>query len=246
MRLGLISDIHGNREGFEAVLAALGRAGVDQLAILGDIVGYGADPAFCVERAAGLMEAGALAVLGNHDAAISGSDEDMNRTAREAIRWTREQLSPAHRDVLDQLPPSAGLDDVLLVHASACHPTDWAYITDTRSAERSIRATSARITLVGHVHKPHLWRLTSAGIATGHVPHSGIEIPLAQSQHWLGVIGSAGQPRDGSPAAAYAVLDCKKRTLTFGRVDYDHFSAARKVREAGLPLALAERLVRGQ
>jgi diadenosine tetraphosphatase ApaH/serine/threonine PP2A family protein phosphatase len=246
MRLGLIADIHANREGFEAALAALARAGVDRLVLLGDIVGYGADPEFCVEKAAELMEAGAIGILGNHDAAIAGSDEDMNRIAREAIQWTRRRLGDAHRAVLARLELSARLDDIQLVHASACHPADWNYITGASSAERSLRSTSARLTLVGHVHKAHLWRLGSQGTATGHVPHANVDIPLASSQCWLGVIGSSGQSRDGRPGASFGLLDTGAKTLTFGRVDYDHYTAARKVREAGLPAPLAERLLRGE
>lgn len=246
MRIGIISDIHANREGFEAALSAIRRLGADQLVLLGDLVGYGADPEYCVETAARLIEDGAIGILGNHDAAIDGSDLDMNRIAREAIRWTRARLGPDHRAVLKALLVTHRLGDALFAHASASQPTEWFYITDERNAERSLRATDARITCVGHVHRPHLWRLTSQGTATGHVPHAGMENPLAQSQLWLAVIGSAGQPRDGRPGAGFGMLDLARRSLTFGRVDYDHFTAARKVREAGLPDALSERLLRGE
>lgn len=245
MRYGVISDIHANREGFEAALAALDRHGYDQLILLGDIVGYGADPEFAVEKAAALMESGAVGILGNHDAAIEGPDEDMNRVAREAIRWTRTRLGEPHRAVLRQLALQHQAEGTHFVHASPSHPTEWPYVTDDRQAERGLRAARERITLVGHVHKAHLWRLTSQGTATGHVPHPNIAIPLAVSQNWLAVVGSAGQARDGRPGASYALLDTTARMLTFGRVDYDHYAAARKVREAGLPAPLAERLLRG-
>jgi predicted phosphodiesterase len=245
MRIGLLADIHANREAFEAVLATLARQGVDQFALLGDLVGYGPDPAWCVERAARLFEAGAIGILGNHDAAIEGSDEDMNRHAREAIGWTRSRLDASHRAVLRNLQVNHREKDVLFVHASVCHPTDWAYVTDAQRAEQSLRATDARVTLVGHVHQAHLWRLVSSGIATGHQPFPDLEIPLAASQRWLAVIGSVGQSRDGKPGAAYGLLDLQARTLLFGRVDYDHYTAARKVREAGLPASLSERLLRG-
>lgn len=245
MRIGLIADIHANREGFDAALAALQRTGYDQLVLLGDLVGYGADPEYCVEQAATLIARGAIGILGNHDAAIDGSDQDMNSVAREAIRWTRSRLGPDHRAVLAGLAVSHRIDEALFVHASASHPTEWFYITDERNAERSLRATDASITLVGHVHRPHLWRLTAQGTAIGHRPHTGVENPLARSQSWLAVIGSAGQPRDGRPGASFGLLDLARRSLAFERVDYDHFTAARKVREAGLPDVLAERLLRG-
>lgn len=247
MRIALIADIHANREAFAAVLERVASRGIDRIALLGDIVGYGADPEWCCERAMQLVADGAIAIMGNHDAAIPGTgDEDMNRTAREAIRWTREKLSPSQRRFLESLPMAHREGDLLLVHASAHHPRMWEYVTDSRAAERCINAAIAKITCVGHTHVPHLWRLTSQRTATGHAPERGVELPLAQSQLWLAVIGSAGQPRDGKAGAAFAILDLHRRTISFERVDYDHFGAARKVREAGLPASLSERLLRAR
>jgi diadenosine tetraphosphatase ApaH/serine/threonine PP2A family protein phosphatase len=246
MRYALLSDIHANREAFDAVLAQLGGHRIDKIVLLGDLVGYGADPAYCVERARDLLDTGAIGILGNHDAAIAGSHEDMNSAARAAIDWTRTQLMADHLAVLARLVPAHREDDLLLVHASARTPLAWHYIIDAASAERSLRATDARMTIVGHVHVPCLWRLISTGTATRHVPVTGQEIPLAASQIWLGVMGAVGQPRDGSPAAAFGILDTRARTLSFERIAYDHYQAARKVREAGLPMSLAERLLLGR
>lgn len=246
MRIALLADIHANREAFDAVLMRLRDCRIDRIALLGDIVGYGADPVYCTEKAAQLVESGAIAVIGNHDAAIDGSAEDMNSMARAAISWTRDQLGAPHRAFLRQLPDTQRDGDLLLVHASARAPRGWEYITDALVAERSIRATDARISIVGHVHAPHLWRLNWAGVATGHVPTAGVEIPLAASQSWLAVMGAVGQPRDGKPAAAFGILDRKARTLTFERVPYDHYAASRRVREVGLPTPLAERLLKAR
>lgn len=247
MRIALLADIHANREALDAVLTVVGARGVDRIAILGDIVGYGPDPAYCTERVASLVSDGAIAIMGNHDAAIEGDrDEDMNRIAREAIRWTRTQLDPAHHTFLAGLPMAHRDEDVLLVHASANHPRDWEYVTDERTAERCIRAAVSRITVVGHTHSPKLWRLTSQGTATGHVPTSGVEMPLARSQLWLAVMGAVGQPRDSNAAACFGILDTAKSALTYVRVDYDHYTTARKVREAGLPATLSERLLRAR
>lgn len=246
MRIALLADIHANREAFDAVLAAITTQRIDRIALMGDIVGYGADPAYCVDRAQELVAQGAFAVIGNHDAAIEGSIDDMNSMARHSAEWTRECLGDAHRAFLRGLPETCMEDDVLLVHACARAPRAWTYITGADSAERSIRASKGRITIVGHVHSPHLWRLASQGHATGMIPTSGTEIPLAASQHWLAVMGAVGQPRDGSTAAAYGILDTRARTLTFQRVPYDHFMTSRKVRDAGLPAGLADRLLRGR
>lgn len=246
MRLALLADIHANRGALDAVLARVASCRIDRLVFLGDIVGYGPDPAYCVETVMAKVEAGAGAILGNHDAAIGGSAEDMNTVARTAIAWTRERLEPAHCAFLAGLPLTLREADALFVHASARAPRSWEYVTDPLVAERCIRASDARITVVGHVHQPRLWRLNWAGTATGHLPVSGVEIPLAASQIWLAVMGAVGQPRDGTPAAAFGILDLAARSLTFERVPYDHFATSRKVREAGLPVALAERLLKAR
>lgn len=247
MRTALLADIHANREALDAVLIAVGARGVDRIAFLGDIVGYGPDPAYCTERVARLVSDGAVAIMGNHDAAIdSDGDEDMNRIAREAIRWTRTRLDPNHRSFLVNLPMAHREDDLLLIHASANHPRQWEYVTDETTAERCIRAAVSKITVVGHTHSPRLWRLTSQGTATSHTPASGMEMPLARSQLWLAVMGAVGQPRDGNAAACFGIVDTAKNTLLYERVDYDHYTTARKVREAGLPTALSERLLRAR
>jgi len=246
MRIALLADIHANREALDAVLAALPTRGVERIVLLGDMIGYGADPVYCTEKAMELVEAGALAVLGNHDAALEEAKPDMNGMAMAALDWTRGQLQPAHRAFLAALPLSVEEEDRLYVHASARVPRAWDYVSGANAAERCIRAASARLIFVGHVHVPCLWRLTSAGTASAHQPEAGIANPLARSQRWLGVIGAVGQPRDGSPAAAFAIHDTERHTLTYERVAYDHFTAARKVREAGLPPALSERLLRGR
>lgn len=246
MRIALLADIHANREAFEAVLRRLARIGYDRLVLLGDIVGYGPDPEFCTEKAMELVDEGAWAVVGNHDAAIEGPADDMNSRARAAIEWTRTRLQGEHRAFLAALPETVREGDVLFVHASARAPRAWEYVTGPIEAERSIRATDARITIVGHVHSPNLWRLNTQGVASGHVPVTGMETPLARSQYWLAVMGAVGQPRDGNPAAAFGLLDTAKSTLVFERVAYDHFAPARKIRAAGLPDELAARLQRGR
>lgn len=246
MRIALLADIHANREAFEAVLKRVEKIGVDRIVLLGDIVGYGPDPEFCTDKAAELVSAGAQAVVGNHDDAIKGGEIDMNSRARAAIEWTRTRLDSHHCAFLASLPESVREGDALFVHASARAPRMWEYIIGAAQAERSIRATDARITIVGHVHSPNLWRLNTSGLASGHIPLTGMEIPLARSQVWLAVMGAVGQPRDGNPAAAFGILDTVKSTLTYERVAYDHFAPARKIRAAGLPDELAARLQRGR
>ncbi len=245
MRIAILSDIHANREALEACLDDAQRLGVARYVILGDVVGYGADPVFATETVMQLVEKGALAVMGNHDAAVIGQDGDMNRTATAAIRWTREQLSSEHSDFLLSLPLQVSEDDRLYVHSSANGPAAWHYVVDRYDAERSLRATEARITFCGHVHQPQVYHVGSDGTAKRHVPSTGMGIPLLRTRQWLCVIGSVGQPRDGNPAACYGLFETATRTLTYRRIGYDVDTAARKIFNAGLPHSLATRLLAG-
>lgn len=246
MRIALIADIHANREALLAVLRHVRDQEVDRIVVLGDIVGYGADPAFAVETVERLVVDGALALLGNHDAAIGTPSDAMSEMAALAIDWTRGKLEPAHRAFLAGLPLSAAEDDRLYVHASAAMPSSWPYIVEARAAERSLAATRQRVTFVGHTHIPVLFHAPASGKAESFVPVAGVAVPLLARRRWVVVVGSVGQPRDGVPAAAYALYDTAKSELRMMRVPYDVDGAARRIREAGLPEFLAARLKFGR
>lgn len=246
MKLALITDLHANREAVEAVLEHAASQGVDRYALLGDFVGYGADPAWVVDQVRRLVGAGAIAVMGNHDAAVLGSLRDsMVPQAREAVLWTRQQLSGEQLAFLGALPMSATEADRLFVHASADAPTEWRYIQCRIDAVDSLQATDRRHTFCGHVHEPRLYHLTQGGDAGDIQPVPGMAMSLSPQCRWLAIVGSAGQPRDGNPAACYATFETDSATLTSFRVPYDHATAAAKIIAAGLPAGLAERLVRG-
>lgn len=246
MRLGVLSDIHGNREALTAVLDDIAGRGCDSLAVLGDVVGYGPDPGWCVDRVRALD---CLVIKGNHDAAVRGSGDDMSANARRAIDWTRQRLSPDQSDWLDALPMRAEVEGVALAHASCEAPEDWIYVTSDGPAAGCLRASRARVTLVGHVHVPQLYYLDLRGYVGSLPVRIGQAMPLLRTRRWLGVVGSVGQPRDRSPQAAYAILDTDTvlgtDELTFRRVPYDCGATALKVRAAGLPEALALRLLNG-
>jgi diadenosine tetraphosphatase ApaH/serine/threonine PP2A family protein phosphatase len=165
--------------------------------------------------------------------------------ARQAAEWTRTQLSADQLDFLGARPLSATDGDALYVHANAFAPDAWAYVEGRAEAVRSLQATDRRFTFCGHVHEPRLFHLGSTGKAADFVPVPGVPIPLSAQRRWLAIPGSAGQPRDGNPAACYATFEPGSGLLTFQRVAYDHDTAAAKVRAAGLPEAFAQRLVRG-
>ena len=245
MLLGIISDIHANELAFEACLAHCRSLGVERLVFAGDIVGYGADPEAVTARVMGLADLGAIAIMGNHDQAISAGAAGMNAIAAEAIAWTRPRLSPAAQRFLAGLPMQAVLGDVLFVHAEASAPTRWLYVTDAAAAMRSLIAVSQRITICGHVHVPQLYCMTATAKVVAHAPVTGVPVTLAEQRQWLAVAGSTGQPRDGNPAAAFLTYDTATRALTYRRAPYDHEAAADRVRAAGLPERLATRLLMG-
>lgn len=247
MRIGLLADLHANREATEACLEALARAGCERHAFLGDFVGYGADPGWVVDTVRRHVARGDAAVLGNHDAAIDDpASSQMHEQARAAIDWTRGQLDDGQRAFLRGLPLQVEEEDRLYVHANAWDPAGWSYLGTEQAARRSMNATGQRLTFCGHVHDPTLYfDSTVAGAASRFRPHPGVPIPLLPSRRWLAVAGSCGQPRDGNPAACCAWLDTGSQQLTFLRVPYDHARAAAKIRAAGLPDAFAQRLTEG-
>jgi diadenosine tetraphosphatase ApaH/serine/threonine PP2A family protein phosphatase len=243
MRIAILSDIHANREALAACLEHARRSNPDRYVFLGDLVGYGADPGWVVDTVMSLVERGGVAVLGNHDLAVTmGPAPLMHSDAQRAIEWTRGQLSEAQLEFLASLPLTAEEEGRLYVHANAWAPQDWEYITGVFDAERSLRATSSRLTFCGHVHEPTLYHMTAIGRVFGFIPVAGIGIPLSSPRRWLAIPGSAGQPRDGNPAAGYALFDDATNVLTYFRVPYDVETAARKIHEAGLPLSLGLRL----
>ena len=246
MRIAVLTDIHANREAFEAVLADVAAHAVDRLALLGDIVGYGGDPEWCCDRAKALVAEGAICVRGNHDNAAAGAAEAMSSLAKRALDWTSARLNAAQKAFLGGLPMTAEAEGVLFVHASANRPEDWAYVTSDTKAAPSFRASSARVILCGHVHVPLLASCDIGGVVREQAFRPGLPIPLLPSRRWLAVVGSVGQPRDGVAQAGWALVDTERQELTFRRTPYDVAGAARKVREAGLPEELAVRLLVGR
>jgi diadenosine tetraphosphatase ApaH/serine/threonine PP2A family protein phosphatase len=243
MKLALITDIHANREAFEACLEQAHLHGAERLALLGDFIGYGADPSWVVTRVQDLVMQGAIAVRGNHDeAVVQGPGPNLIEEARRAIAWTREQLSPEQLTFLSALPYRVEDSGCLFVHANAHAPAGWEYILGRTEAVRSMHATDCRHTFCGHVHQPTLYHLSSTGKIADFTPVPGVAVPVPAHRQWLAIPGSAGQPRDGNPAACWAMFDNARHTLTFHRVPYDLETTSAKIIAAGLPRSLADRL----
>ena len=234
MILALLSDLHANIEALEACLRHARTGGAARYAFLGDLVGYGADPGAVVALVRQYAAAGAVVVQGNHDAAVTGSPHGMNDEAREGVRWTRSALDEEARAWLAGLPTLVREGDVCFVHASADDPRRWEYVEDADGAARSVSAARAVWTFSGHVHRQMLF-FGNGRSMTAFRPTPGAPVPVGRNRRWLAIAGSVGQPRERNPAAAYALFDDARQTLTFHRVPYDHFAAARKIRAAGLP-----------
>jgi len=245
MRIALMSDIHGNREALTACLEHAAQNGVGRYVFLGDYAGYGADPGWVIDTVMAQVQRGAVALLGNHDAAVLADDVAMNDAAAAAIAWTRTQLDDRQRAFIAGLPLTVEDDDRLYVHASAFEPGEWHYVTELYSAAKSLMATQAHATFCGHTHVPALFHVSMTGKFASFDPVARVEIPLTRQRRWLAVIGSVGQPRDRDPAACYAVLDDERDVLSYVRVPYDIDGAARKIRAAGLPAVLSARLFEG-
>ena len=246
MRLAIFADIHANRQAFAACLEAACARGAERMIFLGDYVGYGADPEWTVDTVMELVGQGALAVRGNHDNAIRTPSETMNAEAQAAIEWTRGRLSAPERKFLSELPLTHKEDDRLCVHSEASQPAKWHYVRSNADAGRSLIATDAHITFCGHIHRPALYSMSVTGKMTQFTPVSSVAVQLLPGRRWLAVLGSVGQPRDGDPAAAFAMFDTDSRELTYCRIPYDIDAAAKRIRENGLPPLLADRLFVGR
>ena len=253
MKLALLSDIHANLQAFDSCLADARARGATQFALLGDLVGYGADPVAVMHRVMTLAEAGAWVLKGNHDELACHPPEKPSGHALGELTagWTHAQLSDEQREFLDALPLTHQDGSTLLVHASVNSPERWHYVRDERGAAASLAAAartdaSVRHVFGGHVHRQTLYYRGSGRGLMQFLPTPGAAIPVPSHRSWLATIGSVGQPRDGRTEAGYALFDRDTERLTFVRVPYDFHAAAAAIRAAGLPDFFADRLSRGE
>ena len=251
MRYAVLSDIHANLEALTAVMEALSAERIDQYLCLGDVVGYGADPSACLER---LQACGAFLIGGNHDVACVGKLELgwFNEAAQAALRWTRDQLSFTDLDALRRLPLTATTGPLTLVHSSLKRPERFEYLVDLAQVVDTLNACRTLMCLAGHTHVPccvayHRTQRRVVGMSTA--PQELREMSFVddpETMRYLLNPGSVGQPRDGDPRASFLVIDTAEHRAALRRVAYDIASAQRKIREAGLPEFLAERLAAGR
>ncbi len=245
MRYLIISDIHGNVHALDAVLADAAKVGYDAAICLGDLVGYGADPAAVIARILAL--APAAIVRGNHDKVCAGLEPAVlfNEVARRSIEWTRTVLSASELKLLADLPkgPRLVADGLEICHGAPFDEDH--YVFDQDDAARAIDAGGARICLFGHTHLPAIFTAADDPAISGNglAPD---EMRLPATGPALVNVGSVGQPRDGDARAAWGLLDLARATVRLRRTPYDVQGAQKKIMQAGLPQWLALRLERGQ
>jgi predicted phosphodiesterase len=243
MQVAIVSDIHGNRHAFEAVLADVQGSPAEAIWCLGDIVGYGADPNDCCRLARKHAD---VCLAGNHDLAVTGDLDlgEFSTGAALAARWTQEVIDADHRDWLSSLKPSGSERAVGLYHASPRDPV-WEYVLSALLAELCLDAQPERLSLVGHSHVALSFVRPEGEPATGSARRGGEEVDVAHGE-WILNPGSVGQPRDGDPRAAWLELDTSEWTARYHRTSYDIDRAAEPIVAAGLPRHLADRLYIGQ
>lgn len=252
MKRALISDIHGNLEALEAVLADINETDVDEIYCLGDIIGYGPNPCECLDL---VMSRCKATILGNHDQAALFDPDGFNPMALQAIYWTRDQLDngPGSQaailrrwDFLGELPRQFDEGEYKFVHGSPRDPTNEyvfpEYMFDHRKME-ILFGKIASYCFMGHTHLPGIFTTGCEFIRPDECNH---EYKLTRDKVMVNV-GSVGQPRDDNNRSCYVILDTSAKTLNFRRVQYDIEKTANKIYAVpDLSDALGDRLKHGR
>ncbi|MBI3881509.1 MAG: metallophosphoesterase family protein [Verrucomicrobia bacterium] len=240
MRYAIIGDIHSNLEAFQVVLEDSRQQGCTHYACVGDVVGYGADPKACLDL---VRSMGMPCVKGNHDEYCSGEREleGFNPHAAEAVEWTKAHLTEEDRKWLRELKYMRLVANFSIVHATLDGPQTWGYVADKLAAAASFTYQNTPVCFFGHTHLP-LAFIRDSVVRGGTYSKFRIE----GGRKYFINCGSVGQPRDGNPKAAYVVYDVDTGSVELRRLDYDIAAAQAKIRAAGLPERLADRLSYGK
>lgn len=238
MRLAILSDIHGNLEALECAVKEIKHRNIDSIFILGDIVGYGADPNACIDLC---REMTTNIITGNHDYAVNHKEEtkDFNEYAAKAISWTIANLNDENRNFLKSLPLIISWENILFIHSSPLKPENWDYIIKRSHAEPQFAGFSQNICFIGHTHKPAIFKRKSHDLGLDGI------ISLLQNDQYVINVGSVGQPRDDNTMLSLGIFDDQYWTFELVRLIYDNYKSAQKILDAGLPSILAERLMQG-
>ncbi|HEC93205.1 MAG TPA: metallophosphoesterase [Candidatus Atribacteria bacterium] len=244
MKIGIISDIHSNSEALDNVLKDVKE--IDEFICLGDIVGYGADPNYCIRR---MKELNCRCIAGNHDfGAVGKLDINyFNYAAREAILWTSQKLDNNSIRYLLNLSENLTIrGEIYAVHGSPREPM-WEYILDENTANLIFNRYDFNIYFIGHSHLAGYFSFDkNSGRINYTNLNNGGNIEIDKNKRYIINCGSVGQPRDGNPKASYGIYDINSQKIVINRVSYPIYLTQRKIINAGLPEVLAERLSFGR
>jgi predicted phosphodiesterase len=240
MKYAIIADIHGNLDAFQVALEDIRAQNATHIVCLGDVVGYNARPRECLQI---VRDLGIPCVKGNHDEYCSSDDhlEGFNPHAADAVHWTRNQLTNDDKKWLRELKYSRMAANFTMVHATLDAPERWGYVFDKLAAAASFPYQTTQMCFFGHTHVPVAFMRDT--VVRGGT-YSKFKIDPAK-KYFINV-GAIGQPRDNNPKCAYVLFDLDAGTIELRRLDYDIAAAQAKIREAGLPERLAERLAYGR
>lgn len=240
-KIAILGDIHSNLDALEVVLADAAAQGVDEYFCTGDIVGYNACPHECLEL---IRSLGCPVVKGNHDHYVASERnlDDFNPHAAAVVEWTRGRLSAEELQYLGELPFSVSKAGVTLVHSTMDKPENFGYVFDNYQAETNFIFQKTPICFHGHTHCPMIYEKQLSGIY--RIEPQDFDLKIGR-KYFINV-GSVGQPRDGDPRATYVIYEPAGRKVSYRRLQYDIAAAQARVRAAGLPERLAERLAFGQ
>ena len=245
MRYLIIADMHGNWDALKAVLEDAQQQGFEEVLVLGDLVGYGASPNAIVEEI-GQLEMPYRAIRGNHDKVVAGIDDGLNfnPTALLAARWTSDELSEANLTFVRGLPqgPMRIEPDLMICHGSLLDEDE--YLLAAVDAAESLFSVDDQVTFFGHTHIPSqfAYRDDSGQMEVAVLEGEEVILQLEKDTRYMLNPGSVGQPRDRDPRAGYMIYDSDEKRVTLRRLEYPVELAQERIRTAGLPDVLAERL----
>jgi diadenosine tetraphosphatase ApaH/serine/threonine PP2A family protein phosphatase len=248
MRLAIFSDIHSNIEALSRFIEDVKEASPDRLVCLGDVIGYGANPNECCEQVRELAE---VTLLGNHDTAVLGlmSTEYYYESARNAIEWTRSQLSANHMAWLARMPYTYAINELSVgfYHGAPFLPSNFYYVINRQHAQtlgsEDFFVKLKRVTFIGHAHMTRMFQFNEKKATE----FKGDLIPPDdQGIKYVVNVGSVGQPRDRDPRGCYVLYDTDTGHLTFRRFEYDIETAASKIYKTPLDSEFGKRLYEGR
>ncbi len=239
MKIGVISDIHGNLQALESVLESIYSHGIKELYCLGDIIGYGADPEACIKL---IQKYAKFTIIGNHEAALLGKFDlnKFNPKAKAALKWTGNHLSSDSLNYISSLEYIHKNRDFTLVHGSLIKPENFKYIKNEEIAEENLKICSTVLCFFGHTHKPQIFhQVDNQTIIENKDEFYYQDGPILANPD------SVGQPRGEDLRTSYLIWDKLEQKIERFRLNYDVNLAVKRIQDEKIPLNTGENLLKG-